>query len=519
MRVSSLGAIIAAVFGAACHANQISPCTQHCGLSVQIQGGHIRGFIDPETPGVRRFLGIPYGQPPVGELRFTPPQPALPFGQINATQFGPSCIQYLQTTPPNIYTEVVLQFNLQGLNETSKYISEDCLTLSVWAPACPKHVCAAPLPVLVFVFGGAFFMGGEDIPYQIPAKWVQRTQDHIVVTFNYRLSIFGFPNAAGLPQNQQNLGLLDQRLVVEWVRDNIAAFGGDPNRIVLWGQSAGAVSAGFYQYAYPQDPIVEGIIQDSGSETLAAGQLSSSDVNHSNFSALAAAVGCGSTSPAQELACMRGANVSALAIINVIQSNNAVPGNPILIFTPVADNVTVFSNYTARSEAGQIARIPSIIGTNANDGVAFVPLELPPNVNETLAAGATLLFFYCPALMGVNNRLLAGLPVYRYLYAGNFSNIAPLPFLGAYHESELPLLFGTDEDFRGPSTPLEKATSYAMQDSWVAFARAGVKGMEEVGWPRYTGVGAQGSLVRVFGAGVPVQDVNLSQQDALCAAV
>jgi carboxylesterase type B len=359
MRAPSLDIIIAAVFGAACHANQLSPCTQQrCGLSVQTQGAQVHGFVDPKTPGVRRFLGIPYAQPPVGELRFAPPQPALSFGQINATEFGSSCMQYLQKTPPNIYTEVVSEFNIQGLNETSEDISEDCLTLSVWAPACPKQARGAPLPVLMFVFGGAFFMGGENVPYQIPAKWVQRTQDHMVVTFNYRLSIFGFPNAAGLPEDQQNLGLLDQRLAVEWVRDNIAAFGGDPNRIVLWGQSAGAVSAGFYQYAYPKDPIISGIIQDSGSETLAAGQLSSSDVTHSNFSTVAAAAGCSSTSPEQELACMRGANVSALAILHTIESNNAA-GNPILIFTPVADNETVFSNYTARSEAGQIANIVS----------------------------------------------------------------------------------------------------------------------------------------------------------------
>jgi carboxylesterase type B len=151
--------------------------------------------------------------------------------------------------------------------------------------------------------------------------------------------------------------------------------------------------------------------------------------------------------------------------------------------------------------------------------VAFVPLESPPNVNQTLAVGATLLFFLCPALMGATDRLLAGLPVYRFLYAGNFSNISPLPFMGAYHEAELPLLFGTDEEFRGSSTPLEKETSIVMQDSWVAFARAGVEGMEEAGWPLYTGVDGSGSLVRVFGAGVPVQNVELGQQDTLCMAM
>jgi len=105
-------------------------------------------------------------------------------------------------------------------------------------------------------------------------------------------------------------------------------------------------------------------------------------------------------------------------------------------------------------------------------------------------------------------------PVYRFLYSGNFSNISPLPFLGAYHESELPLLFGTDGNFRGPSTPLEKETSKVMQDRWLAFARNGVKGMEEVGWPRYDA--SQDGMVEEFGAGQPVQEISVVKMDAEC---
>ncbi|KAK0643309.1 Alpha/Beta hydrolase protein [Cercophora newfieldiana] len=518
MRALPLALTIAALFGAAqaCRPTQLESGTNHDGLSVATQGGQVNGFIDPSTPGVRRFLQIPYAQPPIGELRFAPPEPALPFGEIHATEFGPSCMQFLAKTPPTIYTQFINQFNVQGLNVSSQDVSEDCLTLSVWAPACPK--VAAPLPVLVFLFGGGFMMGGQNVPYQIPAKWVQRTQGHVIVTLNYRLNIFGFPDAAGLSQDKQNLGLLDQRLAVEWVRDNIAAFGGDPEHITLWGQSAGAVAAGYYQYAYQEDPIVTAIIQDSGSEMLAAGDLSSSDTTHSNFSTVAAAVGCGDLSPDQELACMRSDNVSALAIEEAIQANNRAGNKHLIIFTPIVDNKTVFANYTARSEARQVATIPAIIGTTANDGAAFIPLMMDHHINETLAAGATLAFFFCPAHLGATNRILAGVPVYRFLYAGNFSNISPMPFLGAYHEAELPMLFGTDEDFRGPSTPLQKMTSRVMQDEWVAFARAGVQGMEQVGWPRYTSTEGQGSMVREFGGmGTAVRDVQLAEMNGLCA--
>lgn len=357
MRALSLKTLAGVLLGATCHAFQPAPCAQASNLSVETPGGKFHGFIDPSTPGVRRFLGIPYAQPPIGELRFAPPKPALPFGEIDVKKFGPSCMQFLEKEPPTIYTQIVNQFNIGGLNETSPDVSEDCLTLSVWAPACPDQG-ADRLPVLMFAFGGAFLMGGQDVPYQIPAQWVQETQAHLIVTLSYRLNIFGFPNAAGIAEDEQNVGLLDQRLAVEWVRDNIAAFGGDPDRITLWGQSAGAVSAGYYQYAYPKDPIVKGIIEESGSETLGAGRESTFDTTHSNFSAVAAAVGCGGLSPDQQLACMRHENVSALEIEQAIQLNNqAHPTKPVLIFTPIVDNKTVFANYTERSEAGQIANI------------------------------------------------------------------------------------------------------------------------------------------------------------------
>jgi len=327
-------------------------------LAVVTSGGIIRGTINSATPLVRRFLDIPYAQPPIGQLRFAPPEPAKPFGEIDATIFGPSCPQTLLKIPPNIYTEYVLQFNPQGSNETSTNLSEDCLTLSVWAPTS-RNGTKAPLPVIVFIFGGAFARGGEDVPYQIPAKWVQRTQSHIMVTFNYRLNIFGFPNAAGIPTDKQNLGLLDQRLAVEWVRDNIAAFGGDPKRIALWGQSAGGISAGQYQYAYAADPIADAIMMDSGTEQLLSALISTEDTNHNNFTTVATQFGCGGLGPKEELECMRGDNVSATAVEAFIQSYNDRLQPPLLIFTPVLDNVTTFADFAGRPVANVVSFPPT----------------------------------------------------------------------------------------------------------------------------------------------------------------
>lgn len=176
----------------------------HNPLLASTTSGQIYGKIDPAVPAVRQFLGIPYAVPPVGDKRWAAPQ-ALhqPQAHIEATQLPPSCMQYLNPQGASVYTRDDLQFNLQGLNGTGS-VSEDCLTLSVWTPlhaaenssdhgrrgSKGKPSESNALPVFIFFYGGSFVTGGEDVPYQIPAQWVQRTQEHIVLSFNYRLNIF-----------------------------------------------------------------------------------------------------------------------------------------------------------------------------------------------------------------------------------------------------------------------------------------------------------------------------------------
>lgn len=359
MRLTGFSALLP-VLASVAGANPVSkPMKPACSpdLKVQLKDGTVNGVVDSATPGVRQFLGIPYAQPPLGDLRFAPPQPlAKPFGQFNATELPPSCIQYA-TKIPNVYNQLVPQFLPGGLVGSPGPISEDCLTVSVWAPRGTKK---NNLPVIVFIYGGSFQYGGEDIPYLIPAEWVQRTQDHIVVTFNYRLNIFGYPNAAGVPTDEENPGLLDQRFAVEWVRDNIAAFGGDTKRIGLWGESAGAISVGTYSYAYPEDPIVNTFLMDSGSEFFPAPILytASADTTHSNFTFVASHVGCGGLSPTAELACMR--KVDALAIENFLQEYQDSLTLPLITFTPTVDGRTFFADYNARAEAGKIAKLVSV---------------------------------------------------------------------------------------------------------------------------------------------------------------
>lgn len=121
--------------------------------------------------------------------------------------------------------------------EMAQTSAEDCLSLAIWTPINATSV--TKFPVGFFIPGGSFRGGGLSAPYYNPAGWINRTQQHIMVMINYRVNIFGFPNAAGL--KTQNLGILDQRLALEWVYKNIEDFGGDQNRITLWGHSAGAL--------------------------------------------------------------------------------------------------------------------------------------------------------------------------------------------------------------------------------------------------------------------------------------
>lgn len=158
---------------------------------------------------------------------------------------------------------------------------------------------------------------------------------------------------------------------VEWTRDNIAAFGGDPDNIILWGQSAGGYSTTNYGYAYPEDPIVKGIIAQSGGS---GAYITALDVLHLSFTAAAVASGCASLSSAKELACMQKVDANKLL--------DFVVNTPTAVFAAGVDGTTVFSDNKKRAAEGRIAKIPSIIGTNAREGTAFATTWTEESVSE-----------------------------------------------------------------------------------------------------------------------------------------
>ena len=197
-------------------------------LGATTTAGDVRGKRLPE--GVVRFAGIPYAAPPIGGRRFRPPEPPAPWpGVKDALSFGPSAPQNVSATEM-----------LMGAGQ-ARPTSEDCLTLNIWTPGIDD----ARRPVLVWLHGGSFATGSGGVPWYHGTRLVTRG-DVVVVTVNYRLGAFGFLHLADLLGDgfagSGNVGLLDQIAALAWVRDNIAGFGGDPDRVTVFGESAGGMS-------------------------------------------------------------------------------------------------------------------------------------------------------------------------------------------------------------------------------------------------------------------------------------
>ncbi|KAK3314881.1 Alpha/Beta hydrolase protein [Apodospora peruviana] len=441
-------------------------------LTVKTTSGTYTGFVNSTTPDVNQWLGIPFGQPPVGSLRFMPPLKALDYGKADAGAYKPICMQD-SGNRTGAFWELVPEF------QNTDAQSEDCLYLNIWAPRKPvvdEGMKEKKLPVIIWVCGGSFKEGGGHANYQVPDQWIQRTQTHMVVTFNYRLGLFGFP---GSPVANKNVGLMDVRLVVEWLADNVEGFGGDPHRMTLYGQSAGAAATLFYGYANPEKPIVGGLIASS------VGTAETYPTNVTRFHNLAQIVGCANLSDMQELTCMQ--NLTAVDLqAKMLASNwNPTPG-PI---QPVADGVTVFANMTDRLERGLVAKIPLITGYTFNEPVAFAPFNISATSPTPTDGTAPANPFACGVKREMSVRLQYGLTTYRYLYAGNFTNITPRYWLGGMHSSDIPLVFGTHYEYRGNSTELEWQTSYAIESFWVSFtSNPSVDPRNYLGqsWPKYT---------------------------------
>ncbi|KAK3710602.1 hypothetical protein LTR37_010229 [Vermiconidia calcicola] len=462
--------------------------------SVHSTSVQIIGHRAPNRTETFEFLGIKYGRAPVGRRRFAAPQRFIPpDGAVyDASHWNPDCPANIPpvTTFPNFTGNGFAIYN-QFTAHLDNPQDEDCLALNIWTKS-PADVGRSNKPVFVFFHGGRFTIPGPHSPFY-NGQYLADTEDVVVVTVNYRLGIFGFSGAPGL---EQNAGLRDQRSAVEWVRDNIAEFGGDSERIVIFGQSAGGSSVDYWAYSYQEDPIVAGHI--SHSRTAFSFVPNNVSYAESLFYNVSGTLECGdsTTDSASVVACVRSKSVTEILAAALIAPPLPSKALSQATFHPTIDNVIVFSleEYTAMSRAGSFAKIPYLAG-HGDYEAGFYRVSAY-GANRTLTPSQWQLFnqraFTCPTKYATDARVEAGVPTWRYRYMGDWPNLRlygafdGYPDSGAYHGADLDMLFGTAVDVTGdPNSAREEATSHYMMGAWAAFGRNPTDGLNSYSWPQY----------------------------------
>ncbi|KAA1472206.1 alpha/beta-hydrolase [Dentipellis sp. KUC8613] len=339
------------------------------GPTVKLDNG---SFVGQVSKGTNMFLGIPFAKPPVGDLRFRLPVPNDPYnGTRSATEYGNMCPQQdANATLPDLplATLAVLAIEAVGFDDTSE--SEDCLTLNVVTPL--GTTASSKLPVLAFIFGGAFEVGGTNTPQEDGTVIVERSvvlgEPIIFVSLNYRLNAFGFlaskeVKAAGVG----NIGLHDQRLALRWVQKYIGSFGGDPSKVVIWGPSAGAISVALQMVTNGgnTEGLFRGAVMESGSP------IPVGDISHGQkyYDALVQQTDC--VSNIDTLECLRHVPYEKLKplVDQSVSANSFQSLN--LAWMPRADGVFLKDSMQKLVLEGSVAKIPMINGDADDEGTIF----------------------------------------------------------------------------------------------------------------------------------------------------
>ena len=455
------------------------------------------GMVEGTTSAdgkVQIFKGIPYAAPPVGDLRWREPQPAAAWeGVRRATEFGARCMQ------ARVYNDMVFR---------DKGPSEDCLHLNVWTPAAKP---GAKLPVMVWIYGGGFQAGATSEPRQDGEHLAHKGV--VVVSMDYRLGIFGFFShpwlSAESPHHASgNYGLLDQAAALKWVHENIAAFGGDPGNVTIFGESAGSFSVSAQMASPVAKGFVHAAIGESGAffgKTLSAKPLAESEKRNAIF--------------AEELGLKSIAQLRAVDAQKLVDA--VVKGNNTFRFGPNIDGHFMPSSAYKIYSEGKQARVPLLAGWNHDEENyhAFFGDQSPTKENYAAkirqrfgdAAGEAMKLFPGDSVDQIKSSagLLSsadfiaygtwkwieahlqtgGSAVFRY----EFDQALPLeeghaPDAEAYanHSGEIEFVFGTLDSKKLPWRPEDYKLSEAMGTYWANFAKTGNPngpGMPE--WPRY----------------------------------
>lgn len=274
----------------------------------------------------------------------------------------------------------------------------------------------------------------------------------------------------------------------------LQAFGGDPSKITIFGQSSGGVAVDYWSYAYRDDPIVAGLISHSGNAF--SFPLNEPNTTVTNWYNVTQSLGCGTGGPAT-LQCMRAADWQAIenATTKVKPASGGSPLRSIPAFYPVADEVIVFSDYLHRAQNGAFSKIPYLLGNNDYEQGYYKIPAYAKGVNVTEAQGHEFLLssFTCPNAFEARMRRRHGVPVWLFRYFGDWNNTRLYGNSAfnpggsqAYHGSDLEMIFGASEDVSGlPTSEAERRTTELMQTAWAAFARDPACGLTGLDWPMF----------------------------------
>ncbi|KAG9469583.1 hypothetical protein GDO78_020154 [Eleutherodactylus coqui] len=440
--------------------------------------GHLQGITVPvkETSRtVNAFFGIPFAKPPLGPLRFEDPIPPEPWSSIrDASEYPSMCLQ------EDLLDEMMVQYYQSSFKMPRS--SEDCLYLNVFTPA--KRDSKSKLPVMTFIHGGALVIGSASL---YDGSALSALEDVVAVSIQYRLGVLGFLRTTD-NQSSGNYGLKDQVAALHWIQENIAAFGGDPSSVTIFGESAGAISAS----ALALSPLSKGLfhraIAQSGAATMPDYMTSKSEDLIHNQNVVAEISGCDLASIVD---CLKKKSEEELMVIAKAMGLTPLPA--------CVDGVFIPKPVEEMLADKEIHKVPFIIGINNQEFGWLIPLlSNITGISEGMTREAATLIVRDLPLMAPNRKVIpfiideylgdtddpleihAGLPVYVYEYQHVSSLLARVrpDFVKADHTNELLVVFGGPflRDgvlFAGPATDAEKALSRNMMRYWANFARTG----------------------------------------------
>ncbi len=458
---------------------------------LKLDSGPITGVVIDAEAGVRAYKGIPFAAPPVGHLRWRPPQPVAPWtAPRTCDSFGPMCPQ----------PDVPLLVPKKEGNR-----SEDCLYLNVWTTAKP----GAKRPVMVWIHGGGCTIGAGSLPVYDGTDFAR--DGVVLVTINYRLGPFGFLAHPGLSRENPNkvsgnYGLLDQIAALKWVRRNIKVFGGDPNNVTVFGESAGGVcinallvsppARGLFQRAIMQSGTAVGVRQhlNEGRKTAAAqGLRIARDLNAANVDELRQKTAAELLRAARPRVGFLGKGTAFGPIIDgfvlpdapvkLMAAGKAHPV-PVMLGTN-ADEATLFaSQMPVRKALGYRLVVRMIYQNDAKSVLKLFPVKPGQDPKPQLYKLVTVSAFVAPTRVVARLAAKQGMPTYLY----HFSRVAPAAKqsgMGATHGIEIPYLFGTSKRLLREDTDLE--LSRRMRRYWIQFAASGKPDGDGLpAWPAYT---------------------------------